>query len=82
MPVNTLISGDSPGAYENTFVIDYANDYVGYIPDEEDYKRHGGFGGYAATVVPILTNNFPFMPNVGSVIVNEMMDLIQEVDES
>jgi len=52
------------------------------IPDEEDYKRREGFGGYAATVVPILTNNFPFMPNVGSVIVNEMMDLIQEVDES
>ena len=68
--------------YENTFVVGYANDYVGYIPDEEDYERRGGFGGYAATMVPILTNNFPFKPNVGRIIADEMTDLIREANGS
>ena len=68
--------------YENTFVVGYANDYVGYIPDEEDYERRGGFGGYAAIMVPILTNNFPFKPDVGRIIADEMIDLIREANES
>ena len=66
--------------YKNTFVIGYANDYVGYIPDEEDYKRSGGFGGYAATMVPVLTNNFIFSPNVGRTITEALVDLIQSVN--
>jgi len=66
--------------YKNTFVIGYANDYVGYIPDEEDYKRSEGFGGYAATMVPVLTNNFPFSPNVGRIITEALVDLIRSLD--
>jgi len=66
-------------SYSNTFVVGYANDYVGYIPDEEDYKRNGGFGGYAASMVPILRDDFCFSPNVGRVITEAMVDLIQSL---
>jgi hypothetical protein len=65
--------------YENTFLIGYANDYIGYIPNEEDYKRNSNFGGYAAIMVPPLLDNFCFSPNVGRVMTDSLIELIQSL---
>jgi hypothetical protein len=65
--------------YKNTFLVGYANDYIGYIPNEEDYKRNSNFGGYAATMVPALLDNFCFSPNVGRVMTDSLIELIQSL---
>lgn len=57
-----------------TFNIGYANDFVGYIPDRGDFER----GGYAAARVPLICDNFPFEVDVGDVLVEEMVNLIQK----
>ena len=57
------------------FVVGYANDFVGYVPDRGDFER----GGYAAATVPNICDNFPFAPNVGSYLVEESLGLIEEV---
>jgi len=60
---------------KNTFVVGYANDFVGYIPDREDYERKG----YAAAMVPIITGYFPFTPDVGKILADAMVDLIEQL---
>ena len=54
-----------------TFVVGYANGFVGYIPDPEDFAR----GGYAAAMVPKICNNFPFTADVGERVVSGLSDL-------
>ncbi len=61
--------------HKNTLIVGYANDFVGYIPDKEDYERKG----YAAAMVPIITGHFPFTPNVGKILTNAMVDLIKQL---
>lgn len=60
---------------QDTFVVGYANDFVGYIPDEGDFDRRG----YAADRVPKICDNFPFTRNVGDVLVAESLKLAKEV---
>jgi hypothetical protein len=60
----------SPFRY--TFVVTYANGYIGYIPDEAEFLT----GGYAATLVPQILGNFPFASNVGSILVEEVLTLL------
>jgi len=60
---------------EHTFVVGYANDFVGYIPDRGDFER----GGYAAATVPKICDHFPFAPDVGAYLVEASVDLIGEV---
>jgi hypothetical protein len=78
MFVKFCLEAKKRSPYKNTFLVGYANDFVGYIPDEEDYKRWGGFG-YAAIIVPSLLDNFCFPPNVGRVITEALVDLIQSL---
>jgi len=61
--------------HKNTFIVGYANDFVGYIPDKEDYERKG----YAAALVPIITGNFPFTPDVGKILADAVADLIKQL---
>ncbi|MEM2110611.1 MAG: neutral/alkaline non-lysosomal ceramidase N-terminal domain-containing protein [Candidatus Bathyarchaeia archaeon] len=65
--------------YKNTFVVGFSNDYVGYIPDEEDYAKNDGFGSYAARVVPVLRDNFFYKPEVGKIIVEATLRLINNL---
>ncbi len=60
---------------KKTFLVGCANDFVGYIPDREDFERKG----YAADLVPVLTDNFPFTPNIGEFLVGKLLDLIQRL---
>ena len=57
---------------ENTLVVGYANDYVGYIPDEDDFDREG----YAAHMVPMITGFFPFENDVGRFLVEEIRKIL------
>jgi len=54
-----------------TFVVGYANGFIGYVPDPEDFAR----GGYAAAMVPKICNNFPFAADVGERVVSGLSDL-------
>jgi len=58
-----------------TLNVGYANDFIGYIPDKGDFERKG----YAAARVPMICDNFPFAVNVGDVLVEEMIRLIDKV---
>ena len=53
------------------FAVGYANNFVGYIPDPEDFAR----GGYAAATVPKMCGHFPFTSDVGERLVREMEKL-------
>jgi neutral ceramidase len=54
-----------------TFVVGYANDFIGYVPDPEDFAR----GGYAAATVPKMCHRFPFTTDVGSRVVAGLTEL-------
>jgi len=58
-----------------TFVVAYANDMVGYIPDEGNFER----GAYAAVLVPKILDNFQFDKNVGDVLEKETLRIIDEM---
>ncbi len=58
-----------------TFVVGYANGFIGYVPDPEDFER----GGYAAATVPKMCGNFPFTSDVGSRLVGALSELAAEV---
>ncbi|MDQ1318421.1 MAG: hypothetical protein QG588_2082, partial [Candidatus Poribacteria bacterium] len=58
-----------------TFVVAYANDMVGYIPDTGNFER----GAYAAVLVPKILDNFQFDINVGSVLEEETLKIIDEM---
>jgi hypothetical protein len=58
-----------------TFVVGYANDFVGYVPDPEDFAR----GGYAAVDVPRICGYFPFTSDVGSQLVAGLTEVSAEI---
>lgn len=54
--------------YPYNFLVGYANDYIGYIPDEKDFEKTG----YGSTVAPMFTEFFHFRKDVGDVLLNEI----------
>jgi len=60
---------------KNIFVIGYANDFVGYIPDKDDFARHG----YAADLVPLICGFLHFSPDVGERLVSGVKVLIEKI---
>jgi len=59
-----------------TFVVGYANDFIGYVPDPEDFAR----GGYAAATVPKICGYHPFASDVGSRLVAALTDVAGRVE--
>ncbi len=51
--------------FASTLVVGYANDLVGYLPDPAEFERRG----YAAEVVPRITDHYPFRPDAAAVLV-------------
>ncbi len=54
-----------------TFVVGYANDFIGYVPDPEDFAR----GGYAAATVPRICGDFPYTTDVGARLTAALADV-------
>ena len=65
----------SRSPFPHTFVIGYANDFLGYIPSQAEFARHG----YAADTVPYMLGLFPFAPQVGQVFVAEALRLLDDL---
>lgn len=61
--------------FENTMVIGYSGAYIGYIPTPLDYKMRA----YASTMVPKITTNPPFVPEVGSVVIEEALRALKDL---
>lgn len=61
--------------FKNTMVAGYSNAYVGYIPTPLDFQIRG----YASTIVPKAMHNPPFREDVGSNLIEESLDLLQEL---
>ncbi len=58
-------------APRHVLVAGYVNDFIGYVPDPEDFER----GGYAAATVPQMCGNFPFTRDVGTRLADELSRL-------
>lgn len=71
-----LIKQRSP--HRHTVVVGYANDCIGYVPRPQDYEG-SGFGGYAARLAPKILGNFEFRPEVGHVLSEGLLTLLQTV---
>jgi hypothetical protein len=56
-----------------TFIICYANDDVGYIPDEKDFDRKD----YASYLCPIIGGPFHFRRDVGKVLIEGIKKLLK-----
>lgn len=69
------IKAHSP--FPHTFVVGYANDFLGYIPNEAEFERHG----YAAETVPFMIGQYPYAPNVGRVFVEACVRLLNDLWE-
>jgi hypothetical protein len=67
------IRRDSP--VEDTIVIGYADDMVGYITDSAAYEKHE----YAAIVVPKLIGLPPFKPNTGRGLTAGILQLLASI---
>ena len=63
--------------FKNTFVIGYADGYVGYLPDPKAYER----GEYAASTVPTILNYPPFTPNAAREMAAAAIDLLKKLDK-
>lgn len=69
------IQRDSPLAY--TFVVGYADGYVGYLVDPKAYQR----GEYAARMVPTILNYPPFTPNAAREMTQAAVELLRKIAE-
>ncbi|MEQ2007159.1 MAG: neutral/alkaline non-lysosomal ceramidase N-terminal domain-containing protein [Limisphaerales bacterium] len=67
------IQRDSP--LPHTFVIGYADGYVGYVADPKAYTR----SEYAAVMVPTILNYPPFTPNAGREMAAAAAELLRRV---
>lgn len=67
------IKARSPFAH--TLLVGYANDFLGYIPNEAEFARHG----YAADTVPYMLDQFPFASHVGRVFVEECVRFLNDL---
>lgn len=65
----------SRSPFPHTFVVGYANGFLGYIPNEAEFAR----GGYAADTVPYMLDLFPFAPNVGRVFTEACVQLLEDL---
>jgi hypothetical protein len=63
--------------FPHTFVVGYANGFLGYIPNEADFARQG----YAAATVPYMLHRFPYRPDVGRVFVEACVQLLNDLRE-
>jgi neutral ceramidase len=70
------IRRDSP--FENTIVIGYADDMVGYITDPVAYQKEE----YAAIVVPKLVGLPPFKPDTGPKLTAALLQLLNSLSGS
>ncbi|HZO92068.1 MAG TPA: sigma-70 domain-containing protein [Chthonomonadaceae bacterium] len=61
--------------FPRTFIVGYANDFLGYIPNEAEFARRG----YAADTVPYMLDLFPYAPNVGRVFVEACVGLLNDL---
>jgi len=64
---------DSP--FEDTIVVGYGDDMVGYITDPTAYEK----GEYAAIVVPKLIGLPPFKPDTGRKLAGAMVDVLKSL---
>ena len=64
-------------SFENTFLVGMYDQYTGYIPDDSDFQKRS----YASTLVPIISNSFPYERSVGKVLVKEVGDFLREVEK-
>ena len=65
-----------------TFVAGFANDTVGYIPTPAAYESQGKaneFGKYPTTLTPQIYGNLPFRGDVGRVLVEDTLDLLNQL---
>ena len=67
------IRRDSP--FENTIVIGYADDMVGYVTDPAAYEKRE----YAAIVVPRLVGLPPFKPDTGPNLTKALLQLLSSI---
>jgi len=67
------IRRDSP--FENTLVVGYADDFVGYVTDSKALKA----AEYAAVVVPKILDLPPFKPEAASYLAAEASKLLEKV---
>ncbi|HTD87023.1 MAG TPA: neutral/alkaline non-lysosomal ceramidase N-terminal domain-containing protein [Candidatus Binatia bacterium] len=61
--------------FENTIVVGYADDMVGYIPDPVAYEK----AEYAAIVVPKLIGFPPFKPDTGRKFADGLLDILKSI---
>jgi hypothetical protein len=59
---------------EDLMIVGYANDSIGYLPDAYDVERRS----YAAYQSPKFKNQFPFVTESGSVMVNGLLEVLEE----
>ena len=64
------LKANSP--FPHTLIVGYANDFLGYVPNEADFARQG----YAADTVPSMLDLFPFASNVGRVFTEASLQLL------
>jgi hypothetical protein len=67
------IKAQSP--FAQTFLVGYANDFLGYLPTPAEFERRG----YAAETVPYILDQFPFAPHVGQVFVEECLQFLHDL---
>jgi len=61
--------------FENTVVVGYNGPWIGYIPTKEDFRRKG----YAAHMVPKISDYPPFVENVGEIVIDNALNMIEEL---
>src|SRR5205823_9936924 len=64
--------------FSHTFVVGYANDFLGYLPNEAEFARKG----YAAETVPFMLGLFPYVPAVARVFVETCVRLLNDLHAS
>jgi len=71
--LGTEIKSQSP--FDHTIIASCANEVVGYVPTPDDFER----GGYAAAGAWIGYRQFPFLPDVGQVLVEDSLSLLRSL---
>ncbi len=65
-------------SFENTFLVGFYDKYIGYIPDDSHFQKRG----YASTLVPRISNSFPYEKRVGKVLLKETGDFLREIGKN
>jgi hypothetical protein len=59
--------------HDDLMIVGYANDSIGYLPDEHDINRRS----YAADQSPKFKNQFPFVAEAGPAMVQGMLEALE-----